>query len=301
MDQNLLTNEVYGAYKPLLFSLAYRMLGSVMDAEDIVHEAFLALNTAEPDAIRNVKAYLCRIVTNRCLDLLKSSRHRREVYVGPWLPEPLLTEKDGPYESLAQQESLSTAYLLLLQQLSAVERAVFLLREAWGYEYAEIADMVGKSSANCRQIFRRARRGLEEQGGAIGETEERLPPASGEGSKEQLARLVSQFVQAISSGDTGLLLRTLAVDASAYTDGGGKTNAALRPIRGSDRVAMFLFSIYAKQPADASYRYADVGGEPGIVLYADGQPSTVLTFRAEQDRIADIYIVVNPEKLANVR
>ncbi|MBB6671206.1 RNA polymerase sigma-70 factor [Cohnella nanjingensis] len=296
LDNGLLTNQVYDAYKPLLFSLAYRMLGSVMDAEDISHEAFIALNASDPAAIRNVKAYLCRIVTNRCLDTLKSARHRREVYVGPWLPEPLLTEKDGPYQALARHESLSTAYLLLLQQLSAVERAVFLLREALGYEYDEIAEIVGKSAANCRQIFHRARRGLAEHRPSSEES-----GASASTMNDQLARLIGQFVQALSTGDTGLLLSTLSADAAAYSDGGGKVHAALRPILGRDRVAIFIAGVYAKQSAGSTYRQAVVGGEPGIVTYADGKPVTVLTFRAEQGRIADIYIVINPEKLTRVQ
>ncbi|WP_308737639.1 sigma-70 family RNA polymerase sigma factor [Paenibacillus sp. AR247] len=155
--------ELYEAYRKPLISYAYRMLGSVMDAEDIVQEAFISYGRLEePDAIRNERSFLYKIVTNRCLDLLRSSAKKRELYVGPWLPEPLMGLLDAaeadPSEIYMRRESISTAYLLLLQQLSAVERAVFLLREIFHYSFDEIAGMVGKSTANCRQIFHRAKK-----------------------------------------------------------------------------------------------------------------------------------------------
>ena len=164
--------SLYSTYKPLLFSLAYRMLGSVMDAEDIVHESFLALRKTGWEHVCNIRAYLCKIVTNRCLDHLRSSANKRELYPGPWLPEPLVGEagsvgeENDPLQSYVHKESLATAYMLLLQQLSYVERAVFLLREALQYDYDEIADIVGKSSVNCRQIYHRAKRSLGRPGPA---------------------------------------------------------------------------------------------------------------------------------------
>ena len=158
------SEQIYLSYRPLMFSLAYRMLGSVMDAEDVVQEAFLYANETNLDHVHNPKAYLCKIVTNRCIDNLRSASKKREVYVGPWLPEPLMTTSTdhqiAPDLAYTHKESLSTAYLLLLQQLSWIERAVFLLREVLQYEYDEIAEIVGKSSTNCRQIFRRAKNAI---------------------------------------------------------------------------------------------------------------------------------------------
>ncbi|MBW7459921.1 sigma-70 family RNA polymerase sigma factor, partial [Paenibacillus sepulcri] len=194
------TDQMYASYKTLLFTLAYRMLGSVMDAEDIVHEAFLSYNAADSERIHNIKSYLCKIVTNRCIDRLRSSQKKRELYVGTWLPEPLVTGQSGsedPYDAYARQESLSMAYLLLLQQLSWVERAVFLLREVLQYEYDEIAEIVGKSPANCRQIFHRARRSIkppstqQEMGSSAAD---RLPKPQ----NDQLADMVNQFVSALT-------------------------------------------------------------------------------------------------------
>ena len=153
------TEQLYEAYQPLLFSLSYRILGSVMDAEDIVQDVFISLNNIEdPQSIENMKAYLCKMATNRSIDKLRSAAYKRNVYVGMWLPEPLVEESDEPSKSFIMKESLSTAYLLLLQQLSEVERIVFILREVFSYEYEEIASIVDKSSVNCRKIFQRARK-----------------------------------------------------------------------------------------------------------------------------------------------
>lgn len=151
------TEQLYEAYQPLLFSLAYRILGSVMDAEDIVHDVFISFNNMEDvQSIENMRAYLCKMVTNRSIDKLRSAAHKRNVYVGMWLPEPFVEEIDDPSESFVMKESISTAYLLLLQQLTEVERVVFILREVFSYDYEEIASIVEKSSVNCRKIFQRA-------------------------------------------------------------------------------------------------------------------------------------------------
>ncbi|TNJ62624.1 RNA polymerase sigma-70 factor [Paenibacillus hemerocallicola] len=305
MEAPLSIEQLYASYKPLLFSLAYRMLGSVMDAEDIVQEAFLSLNAApEPERIRSGKSYLCKIVTNRCIDRLRSAQKQRELYVGPWLPEPIVADDsdlgDDPLQAYVRNESVSTAYLLLLQQLSWVERAVFLLREVLQYEYDEIADIVGKSSTNCRQIFHRAKRSIgvrppvdEEAGSASRKQTEALG--------EHTAQLVNRFVHALSTGDLGTLMNLLAKDAALYSDGGGKVRAAVRPILGAERIVPFLAGILEKAPPGFSYKTSVVNGQTGIVTYVDGEPSTVISFHVENDLLEAIYIVLNPDKLGNVR
>jgi RNA polymerase sigma-70 factor (TIGR02957 family) len=288
------TEELYTTYKPLLFALAYRMLGSVMDAEDIVQEAFVSLEKKPLDHVQHVKAYLCKIVTNRCIDQLKSARQRRETYVGPWLPEPFVTDGDilgsgeDPVRQYEVKESLSTAYLLLLQQLSWTERAVFLLREALQFDYSEIAEIVGKSSANCRQIFHRAKRSI-----------------SGNANQKVAARgkttaLVEQFITAILNGNVDKLMHVLSEDATLYTDGGGKVRAARRPIFGSERICRFFTGIVSTIPANFSYRLCLVNGGPGIAAYVGGDPFACLSFRFGNGTISDIYIVVNPEKLQHL-
>lgn len=295
--------QMYTAYKPLLFSLAYRMLGSVMDAEDIVQEAFLYMNEKNPQGIQKPKAYLCKIVTNRCIDKLRSASKMREVYVGPWLPEPLMmtiaeSRDAAPERFYSQKESLSTAYLLLLQQLSWVERAVFILREALQYDYEEIAEIVCKSSTNCRQIFRRAKN-------AISTFADQDDPDTGgmlskQPVREQTNAVVEQFVQALVSGNMAQLLNIVKTDAVLYSDGGGKVRAAIRPIEGAERIALFLSGILAKVPVGFSSALMTVNGQLGVVSYQDGQANNVMTFHVEDNRVAAVYLVVNPDKLRHV-
>ncbi|TVY01456.1 sigma-70 family RNA polymerase sigma factor [Cohnella terricola] len=279
-----------------MFSIAYRMLGNVEDAEDIVQEAFLAWSEGQREQIRNSKAYLCKIVANRCIDRIRASIKTRESYVGPWLPSPFLEEEsslfDGPAESYLHKESLSTAYLLLLQQLTWAERAVFILREVLQFDYDEIADIVGKSSANCRQIFRRARGAISGLAGSA---------ASAPLKPEALREKVEQFVNAIMSGNTGQLVGMLKADATMYSDGGGKVTAAVRPIQGVERVVPFLLGVAGKIPPGFAYRIAAVNGQTGIVCYSEGVPINVFTFRAEGDLISEIYIVLNPDKISHIR
>ncbi len=293
------SEQVYTSYKPLLFSLAYRMLGSVMDAEDVVQEAFLYVNETNPAHVHNPKAYLCKIVTNRCIDKLRSASKKREVYVGPWLPEPLIMSDDNqtePDRYYSQKESLSTAYLLLLQQLSWVERAVFLLREVLQYEYDEIAEIVGKSSTNCRQIFRRAKSAISSIPERSDDTKDQLKQPV----LEQTSAVVEQFVQALVSGNIGQLLNIVKTDAVLYSDGGGKVKAAIRPIMGAERIAMFFSGLLSKVPPGFSYSLTTVNGQMGIVAYNDGQPYNVISFQVEDGQIAAVYLVVNPDKLRHI-
>jgi len=304
------TGEMYRELKPLLFSLAYRMLGSVMDAEDVVHESFLALDRAGRDRVGNGRAYLCRTVTNRCLSLLQSSAKKREVYPGPWLPEPLVGDPgragrtDDPLGTYVQKESLGTAYLLLLQQLSYVERAVFLLREVLGYGYDEIAGIVGKSSVNCRQIYHRAKRSLGSRASTSASASASAPASAGEGGPPQdgtaLARLVEQFVRALANADVDGLMRVLSADTALTIDGGGKVAAPPRTVVGAKRIAVFLATMPSVLPADAVYRLAEVNGRPGVVVQTKEQTVAVASFDWEDGRITAIYVVANPDKLRHV-
>ena len=278
-------SEVFDRHRPLLFSIAYRMLGSVMDAEDIVQEAFLRWQRSSRTEVRSPRAYLSADVTRLCIDQLRSAKARREEYVGPWLPEPLPT---GP-ETAAVDESLSMAFLVLLESLNPTERAVFLLREVFDYDYEEISRIVEKSEDNCRQIARRAR-------SAVAARRPRF-----ESSPEQEERLMESFLEASLSGDMEGLVSVLSEDVTLLSDGGGKTRAALNPIQGADRVSRFIFGILREAPPGLVVRRARVNGQPGLVGYfADGRPQSVTTLDVAEGSVRAIRIVVNPEKLGAV-
>jgi RNA polymerase sigma-70 factor, ECF subfamily len=278
----------FDRHRPLLFSIAYRMLGSVADAEDVVQEAYLRWQRASE--VRSPKAYLSTVVTRLCLDHLRSARMRRERYVGPWLPEPLPTgEGTGVGDAAALDDSLSMAFLVLLESLSPVERAVFLLREVFGYDYAEVASLVGKSEANCRQIARRARASVAA----------RRPRF--ESSPEQEERLMARFLGACAEGDMDGLLSLLSEDAILYSDGGGKTRAALNPIFGAEKIARYFSGILHKAPPGFVVRRMRINGRPGLVGYfEDGRPHSVTTIDVVGGNVRAIRLVVNPEKLGGV-
>ena len=278
------TPEEFDEHRKALFAVAYRMLGSVADAEDIVQEAYLRWRQAPRDEIETPRAYLTTVVTRLCIDHLRSARVRREAYVGPWLPEPVVTG-DPPDEPVARAESLSMAFLVLLESLTPAERAALLLREVFDYEYAEIAEALGKSEANCRQLVRRARE-------RIAEGRPRF-----DASREQRERMTERFLAAIATGDMDGLIGLLSSDITLWSDGGGKATAALNPIHGADRVGRFLIGIAKKAPATLSALPATVNGEPGLVVKVDGRTQSVLTLHVGQSGIEGIYIVRNPEKL----
>jgi RNA polymerase sigma-70 factor, ECF subfamily len=281
--------EVFDRNRPLLFSISYRMLGSVMEAEDVVQEAYLRWQGATEE-VDYPSAYLSTVVTRLCIDRLRSARARREQYVGSWLPEPLLEEQPSEVADAAGlDDSLSMAFLVLLESLTPVERAVFLLREVFGYEYAEIASLVGKSEANCRQISRRARQSVAA----------RRPRF--ESSPEQEKRLMDGFLEASLGGDMEALLELLSEDVVLYSDGGGKTRAPLNPIYGADKVVRALAGILSRIPPGFTVRKTRVNGRPGFVGYlGDGSPQSVVTFDALDGKIGAIRLLVNPEKLENV-
>ncbi|MDP9371483.1 MAG: RNA polymerase sigma-70 factor [Chloroflexota bacterium] len=281
--------EAFDRHRPLLFAIAYRMLGSVMDAEDLVQETFLRWQRAVEDGadgVRSPKAFLSAVITNLCIDHLRSARVQREQYVGPWLPEPLVTERElDVADAAALGESVSLAFLTLLERLTPVERAVFLLHDVFAYDFAEIAPLVGKSAANCRQLARRARAHI-----AAGRP--RFDP-----SAERRERLTRQFVRACADGDLPALLATLADDITLWSDGGGKVNAARKPIHGADKVTRFLLGILRQAPPGMVVRPAPINGQPGFITYLDGRPYNALALDIVDGRIAAIWIVVNPDKL----
>jgi RNA polymerase sigma-70 factor (ECF subfamily) len=291
MQRGLNQDEVFHSSRPLLFSIAYRMLGSAMDAEDCVQEAYVRWHqaVASGENVQSPRTYLCTIVTRLCIDQLRSARAQRETYIGVWLPEPLV-EPNVPdlAEKAALSESLSMAFLLLLEHLSPVERAVFLLHQVFDYEYAEIAEIVGKSEENCRQIARRARQHLTA----------RRPHY--EVSFEQRELLTHQFIRACVSGDMDGLLALLTEDVILHSDGGGKVRAALNPIYGPSKVARGLFGLLRKAPPGLTLHVAIVNGQPGLVNYLNGVPFAVVALDMVVGRIREIDIVVNPDKLQHV-
>ncbi|MBE7122912.1 sigma-70 family RNA polymerase sigma factor [Bacillus cereus] len=283
------TEQLYEAHKPLLFSLAYRILGSVMDAEDIVHDVFISLNNMDDiQSVENIKAYLCKMVTNRSIDQLRSAAHKRNVYVGMWLPEPLVEENYNPSDSCVMKESLSTAYLLLLQQLSEVERIVFILREVFSYDYEEIASIVGKSSVNCRKIFQRARKSIVDK------------PKQSKLSTKQMATYVEKFVASLQYGDAQGMLEVLKTDAIFKADGGGKVTTAINPIYSADRIMSLFFGIAKRLPEEYSVDFKMVNSAPGVIVTINNKVTYVLSFAFENEKISNIYMMVNPEKLMHL-
>ena len=285
--------ESVESYRPYLFAIAYRMLGSAMDAEDMVQETYLRFQATPKDAIRSLKAYLTTILTHLCLGQLQLVRRKRELYVGPWLPEPILAaeiaETDDPEKRVDMQESISLAFLVLLEQLQPFERAVFLLREIFAYEFAEIASILGKSEAACRRSFSRAKQHLKEH-------RPRFPA-----SRETHQQLLNGYVQAAEAGEMQTLMNLLAEDVTLWTDSGGKTKtAALRPISGRDAVARFSVGTRRFLPEGSHVEIAEVNGQPAIIMRAGDQPLFVLTIEVEAERIQTIHVIANPEKLARV-
>jgi RNA polymerase sigma-70 factor (ECF subfamily) len=287
-------SEVYEELRPLMFSIAYRMVGTASDAEDIVQEAFLRFHreSGKGTAIDSPKAYLSAVTTRLSIDHLRSARVRRERYFGTWLPEPVLTDPGADVTQHAETaDSLSMAFLVLLESLTPVERAVFLLREVFDYEYEEIAAVVGKSEDNCRQIAVRARRQVEAKRPRF------------EASRKRREELARRFFEAVVNGDATGLLDLLSADVVVYADGGGKGPAFPRPVHGRDRVARVLLGT-----ADGGRRLGVVGmravvinGQPGaLFLNREGMPIAVVTVDVADDLVQTVRAISNPEKLRHL-
>jgi RNA polymerase sigma-70 factor, ECF subfamily len=281
-------NDPLAPHRGRLLGLAYRMLGSRSDAEDVVQDAYLRFAGAQD--VHNAEAFLVTVVTRLCLDRLKSARAQREVYVGPWLPEPVF-DADGLSADTATElaDDLSFALLLALDRLSPMERAAFLLHDVFDTPFTEIAAMLGRTEASCRQLASRARRAVRDN---------RPAPAA---TSDSHARLLQAFSDAVASGNVAQLAELLRADAVALTDGGGRKFAARNPIVGADKVARFFIGLAGKIAGqDVRIQPAVINGAVGALLYLDGELDLTLSMAISGEKIAAIYIVRNPDKLRHL-
>jgi RNA polymerase sigma factor (sigma-70 family) len=289
-------------YRPLLFSIAYGMTGSVGDAEDIVQDAFLGLTRARQagTVIADLKAYLTTAVTRLGINYLSSARVRRETYVGDWLPEPVVVPagEPGPAEHAELADSLSMAFLVLLEALSPVERAVFMLREVFGYDYPAVARITGKTEVNCRQIFARARQRIA----AGGPARDGAPGAPAQARRAEGEELARRFFEAAAGGDMDALLGLLAPDVVFHGDGGGKAQAIGQPMVGRQRVLRLMGGLFRRARVIGAYaRLAWVNGQPGAVSYdAQGRVINVFELDIADGMVQAIRSVVNPDKLRHL-
>ncbi|MCS0604491.1 RNA polymerase sigma-70 factor [Streptomyces sp. LP11] len=289
--ESALPADEFEAHRGRLFGLAYRLLGSATEAEDAVQDAYLRFAGADRAVIERPGAWLAKAVTNLCLNRLTSARARRERYVGPWLPEPVATADDtlGPLESAERREQVSMAMLLLLERLTPAERAVYVLREAFGYGHREIADVLGLTEANSRQLYRRAAARVA------------VPEGRFEAAPERREALVASFVSAAREGDVAALERLLAADVTWWSDGGGKVSAALRPIEGREKVLRFLAGVAQRHAVGVELSSAELNGTPALVMWAGGTLLGVAAFETADGLITQVRCVMNPDKLDFVR
>ena len=285
--------ESFETYRPYLFAIAYRMLGSAMDAEDMIQETYLRYQTTPPETITSLKAFLTTILTRLCVDQLHLAHRTREQYIGPWLPEPIITDdRSDPGDVAARvetYESISLAFLVLLEELQPIERAVFLLREVFEYEYAEIATFLDKSEVACRQWFSRAKKHLADG-------RPRFPP-----SPETHRQLLNGFLQAVQVGDMTTLMDMLAEDVTLWADGGGKVRgAATQPIAGRVDAVRFLLGTRRVAPENYQYEVVEVNRQPALIVRANDRVYLVLTIEVEEQRIQTIRVVANQEKLTHL-
>ena len=277
--------ESFEEHRALLFTVAHEILGSVADAEDVLQESWLRWDGADRSDVRDPRAYLVRVVTRQALNRLRTVKRQRETYVGPWLPEPLATTHDVA-EDAELADSVSLAMLVVLETLSPLERAVFVLREVFGFEYDEIAEATGRSSDAVRQTASRARRHVEARRPRVPE-----PPD---------ARLVAErFLSAAATGDVKALLEVMSPEVVLVSDGGGVMKAALRPITGADKVGRFLAAVVPKG-AEVDMRWTVANGQPSVLLYVDGELDSWGSLSVADGRVREIYLVRNPEKLRHL-
>ena len=280
--------EAFEHYRVLLFSIAYRMTGSASDAEDLVQETYLRYQANENSEIISLKAYLTTIVTRLALNYLQSAHVTREQYLGTWLPEPILTSEDGgfPGAALEQQETLSLAFLRLLEALSPPERAVFLLHEIFDYPFSEIGMMLSKSPATCRQIFHRARQALQDK------------RARFESEPQRQRQLLLSFLSASQAGNMEAMTNLLAQDAVSWSDGGGNVQTNLKPIYGQQAVARFWLSVTHKNQQPLTETLAEINGSPALLFWEEDRLAGVISLSLSAVGIQEIYALLNPEKLA---
>jgi len=282
--------ETFNQYRSLMFAIAYRMLGSATDAEDMVQEAWIRWQSTQT-SVQSPKAFLSSLITRLSIDQLRSARVQREKYVGIWLPEPLMTEamnERGDNAELA--ESLSFAFLTLLECLSPTERAIFLLREVFDYDYSDIAMIVGKSTSNCRQSVRRARQHLV------------LRRPSISSSPRQKEEIIEQFLTSWNQGDLHTLIALMAEDVTFWSDGGGQVTAAQHPLKGCQKVARFLVALRRSRLIPIlDPQIVRINDQPGILTVVEGNPQSTFSFEFSGQSIQSIFAVVNPQKLKGVK
>jgi RNA polymerase sigma-70 factor (ECF subfamily) len=279
-------DAVFQEQRPRLERLAYRMLGSLADADDVLQEAYLRWAREGREGVESPRAYLSTVVTRLCIDRRQAIEARKETYIGPWLPEPIVEPDEAdPGGRMEAAEAVSLAFLVVLETLSPPERAAYLLRRAFDYGYDEIARTLGRSEPACRQLVSRAEARVLERRPRF-----EAPPGEAE-------RLTGAFLQACSSGDLDGLVHLLAADAVVVSDGGGKAKAALAPIRGAAHVARFFLGLMRKAPAGLELRRVRVNGQPGLMAVLEGRAVHVLTLDVADGRIAACYIIRNPDKL----
>lgn len=282
--------EAFEAHRPRLFGLAYRMLGSAHDAEDVLQDAWVRWSGSDRTEIESVAAWLTTVVTRLAITRLTSARARRETYPGPWLPEPVRSDELGPLDTVAQRESVSVALLVTLERLTPAERAVYVLHEAFGYRHAEVGAVIGVTEAHSRQLHHRARRHLDTSGALE-------PPAD----PHHWHDLVARFLRAANDGDLDTLEDLLAADVTAWADGGGRVHAARGPVHGAAAVARYLCGVARRQPPTGLHLVvAELNGGPAAVFLVGDEPVAVLTVVLAGDRIAAVRTVANPEKLARL-
>ncbi|MGG3471473.1 RNA polymerase sigma factor SigJ [Neobacillus pocheonensis] len=285
-------DELYHQYKALLFTLAYQLTGSAEDAEDVVQDVFFKAYHAHLERLEEPKAYLCKMVTNRCLDLQKSARKRREVYVGSWLPEPIQTPEATLEMTVVRSDLLSYAMLVLLERLTPTERVVFVLREAMDFNYSEIAELLGKREANCRKLMSRARSKME-----ISEEETVMAEAVD-------SKWVSRFLTSLEEGNVNHLLSLLTEDVMFVADGGGKATAFRHPVQMRDRVARVLLKGFEDTAFNfqekVHFEIVPLNGETGILIRTEDEIVAAIFIQPRRGKIARIYAVRNPDKLTRV-
>lgn len=275
--------------RPLLFTIAYEILGSATEADDVLQDSYLRWADVDLAKVRDTKSYLAQLVTRQSLNALRAGARRREEYVGPWLPEPLLLDDQDPSADVVLAESVSIAMLVLLETLSADERAVFVLREVFGFDYAEIADAVGKPVPTVRQVAHRAREHVRARRKRFGNVDPR-----------RNAELTAQFLATAVSGDVETLMTMLAPDATWMADSGGKVSAARRPVVGADKVARAIAGLFrkAQEETELHVELVNCNNAPAVLLYLRGHLEGVITVEIVEDKITNFYVMRNPDKLA---
>ncbi|MGP4041291.1 RNA polymerase sigma factor SigJ [Gracilibacillus sp. D59] len=282
-------SHLYDMYKPLLFTVAYRMLGSIKDAEDIVHDVFIQLEKVDLSTINDPKAYLTKMTTNKSLNYLQSSMKKREVYPGQWLPEPIVNpDANAPLECLLKEESISYAFVVLLHQLTELERCIYILREVLAFDYKFISSIINRSEQSCRKVYSRAQQKIQKS------------KPSDQTSKEEAHELAELFLSAVKSGNFDAFIHYLSKDVVLVSDGGGKVLSAMYPIISKKRVVAYLKGIHRRGTFQGQLSLVKVHQKVGILQQNQGEPKKLITFNYSKAGVQHIYVVMNPNKLKNI-